>query len=61
MTINFFGYRVTVFKVEKLEKQNLSYDKNQAKKDSAEFIASDNFRVLQEKARKAREARESRK
>lgn len=58
MTIKIFSIKITIFKVEKLQKQSLNFDRQQAKKESAEIINSESFQALKEKALKARQNRQ---
>jgi len=54
MTITLFGKRITIFKVETLEKPILSVNKAQASKEAQEIMNTVEFKELRERAKQAR-------
>jgi hypothetical protein len=57
MTITIFGHRITLFKIERLERADLSYDRNAARAEAAEIINSQSFQSLKARAAAIRAAR----
>lgn len=57
MTIKIWNIRITVFKVEKLERADLSFDQSAAKKQAEEIKNSQQFHDLKARAAAIRSAR----
>lgn len=57
MTISLFGYRVTIFKLEKLEKFTASIDTTTARRDADQIKNSAQFAELKKQAAAIRAAR----